>query len=158
MRRWIRLVRHRGRGGNSIAVKLVADGIGPRPFLRAAFPARLQSKTDLFPDGVCSPSWMQSLEVGMDVLSGTICRSSAKTKSGHWLGQKQALSGRLYRLMLAQESGEWGGIERPGKSKLKLPEDEVASYLVFKALQWAQESHQRRVRKKLSVVSYSSCQ
>jgi len=45
----------------------------------------------------------------------------------------------LYRLMLAQESGEWGGIERPGKATEKLPEDEVASTW-FQALQWAQEA------------------
>jgi EAL and modified HD-GYP domain-containing signal transduction protein len=75
------------------------------------------------------------LEVGMDVLLEQL-PVERETKAA-LLGQNSALR-PLYRLMLAQESGEWAESSALAK-QLKLPEDEVASTW-FQALQWAQEA------------------
>ena len=53
------------------------------------------------------------------------------------LGQNSSLR-PLYRLMLAQESGEWSQSSALAK-QLNLPDEEVASTW-WQALQWAQEA------------------
>ncbi len=132
MRRWIRLVVTVGAAEQHCS-ELVLMGLARARFCEL-LSSRLQSKTDLFLMGLLSV--MDAvLEVGMDVLLEQL-PVERETKAA-LLGQNSTLR-PLYRLMLAQESGEWAESSALAK-QLKLPEDEVASTW-FQALQWAQEA------------------
>jgi EAL and modified HD-GYP domain-containing signal transduction protein len=95
---------------------------------------RLHSKTDLFLLGLLS-IMDAILEVSMDVLLEQL-PVDRETKTA-LLGQNSSLR-PLYRLMLAQESGEWSQSSELAK-QLQLPDEEVASAW-WQALQWAQEA------------------
>ena len=75
------------------------------------------------------------LEVTMDVLLEQL-PVERETKAA-LLGQKSSLR-PLYRLMLAQESGEWAQSSELAK-QLQLTDEEVASTW-WDAMQWAQEA------------------
>ena len=95
---------------------------------------RLQADTDLFLMGLLS-IMDAILEVSMEVLLEQL-PVNRETKAV-LLGQNSSLR-PLYRLMLAQESGEWSESSELAKP-LKLP-DEVVALTWFQALQWAQEA------------------
>jgi len=95
---------------------------------------RLKLSTDLFLMGLLS-IMDAVLEVAMDVLLQQL-PVERETKAA-LLGQESSLR-PLYRLMLAQESGEWAQSSELAK-QLQLTDEEVASTW-WQALQWAQEA------------------
>lgn len=132
MRRWVRLVVVVG-AAEQRSSELMLMGLARGRFCEL-LSSRLQSNSDLFLMGLLSV--MDAvLEVSMEVLL-------AKVPVDHeikavLIGQNSPLRS-LYKLMLAQESGEWsesGTLAR----ELKLTADEVASAW-WQALQWAQEA------------------
>jgi c-di-GMP-related signal transduction protein len=132
MRRWVRLVVAVGAAEQTCS-ELVLMGLARARFCEL-LSYRLQSDTDLFLMGLLS-IMDAILEVRMDVLLEQL-PVNRETKAV-LLGQDSSLR-PLYRLMLAQESGEWLESSELAK-QLKLP-DEVAALTWFQALQWAQEA------------------
>ena len=132
MRRWVRLVVAVGAAEQTCS-ELVLMGLARARFCEL-LSYRLKSDTDLFLMGLLS-IMDAILEVRMDVLLEQL-PVNRETKAV-LLGQDSSLR-PLYRLMLAQESGEWLESSELAK-QLKLP-DEVAALTWFQALQWAQEA------------------
>jgi c-di-GMP-related signal transduction protein len=132
VRRWIRLVVTLGAAEQKCS-ELVLMGLARARFCEL-LSERLQSNSDLFLMGLLS--MMDAiLEVSMDVLLEQL-PVEHETKAA-LLGQKSSLR-PLYKLMLAQESGEWA--EASGLAKqLKLSDEEVASTW-WQALRWAQDA------------------
>jgi EAL and modified HD-GYP domain-containing signal transduction protein len=132
VRRWIRLVVTLGAAEQKCS-ELVLMGLARARFCEL-LSERLQSNSDLFLMGLLS--MMDAiLEVSMDVLLEQL-PVEHETKAA-LLGQKSSLR-PLYKLMLAQESGEWA--EASGLAKqLKLSDEEVASNW-WQALRWAQDA------------------
>jgi c-di-GMP-related signal transduction protein len=132
MRRWIRLVVTVGAAEQKCS-ELVLMGLARARFCEL-LSNRLQSNSDLFLMGLLSV--MDAiLEVGMDVLLEQL-PVERETKSA-LLAQESCLR-PLYRLMLAQESGEWAESSALAK-QLKLTDEEVAATW-WEAMQWAQEA------------------
>jgi c-di-GMP-related signal transduction protein len=132
MRRWVRLVVAVGAAEQTCS-ELVLMGLARARFCEL-LSYRLQSETDLFLMGLLS-IMDAILEVSMEVLLEQL-PVNRETKAV-LLGQNSSLR-PLYRLMLAQESGEWSESSELAKP-LKLP-DEVVALTWFQALQWAQEA------------------
>jgi c-di-GMP-related signal transduction protein len=132
MRRWVRLVVAVGATEQTCS-ELVLMGLARARFCEL-LSYRLQSETDLFLMGLLS-IMDAILEVSMEVLLEQL-PVNRETKAV-LLGQNSSLR-PLYRLMLAQESGEWSESSELAKP-LKLP-DEVVALTWFQALQWAQEA------------------
>jgi c-di-GMP-related signal transduction protein len=132
MRRWVRLVVAVG-AAEQACNELVLMGLARARFCEA-LSHRLQADSDLFLLGLLSV--MDAiLEVSMEVLLQQL-PVDHETKAV-LLGQESSLR-PLYRLMLAQESGEWTQSSELAK-QLKIPDEEVASTW-FQALEWAQEA------------------
>ncbi len=117
MRRWVRLVVTVGAAEQACS-ELVLMGLARARYCEL-LSSRLQANTEV------------SMEVLLEQLP-----VEHETKSA-LLGQKRSLR-RLYRLMLAQESGEWSQSSELAK-QLKLTDEEVASTW-WQALQWAREA------------------
>jgi c-di-GMP-related signal transduction protein len=132
MRRWIRLIVTVGAAEQRCS-ELVLMGLTRARFCEL-LSNRLRSSSDLFLMGLLS-IMDAVLEVGMDMLLKQL-PVDHETKSV-LLGQNSGLR-TLYRLMLAQESGEWSQSSELAK-QLKLADEEVASTW-FQALRWAQEA------------------
>ena len=132
MRRWIRLVVTLGAAEQKCS-ELVLTGLTRARFCEL-LSVRLQSSSDLFLMGLLSV--MDAiLEIGMDVLLDQL-PVEHETKAA-LLGQNSSLR-PLYRLMLAQEAGEWSQSSELAK-QLKLTDEEAASAW-WQALQWAQQA------------------
>ena len=132
MRRWVRLVVAVGAAEQSCS-ELVLMGLARARFCETVS-HRMQADSDLFLMGLLSV--MDAiLEVSMEVLLEQL-PVDHETKAV-LLGQNSSLR-PLYRLMLAQESGEWSEASKLAKH-LKLADEEVAATW-FQALQWAQEA------------------
>jgi c-di-GMP-related signal transduction protein len=132
MRRWIRLVVAVGAAEQKCS-ELVLMGLARARFCEL-LSVRLKSNTDLFLMGLLSV--MDAvLEVSMDVLLEQL-PVDGEIKAA-LLGQNSSLR-PLYRLMLAQESGEWSQASELAK-QLQLQDEEVASTW-WQAMQWAQEA------------------
>src|SRR5258708_7928963 len=132
MRRWVRLVVTVGAAEQKCS-ELVVMGLARARFCEL-LSARLKANTDLFLMGLLSV--MDAiLEVTMDVLLEQL-PVERETKAA-LLGQNSSLR-PLYRLMLAQESGEWSQSSELAK-QLKLSDEEVA-LTWWQSLQWAQEA------------------
>jgi c-di-GMP-related signal transduction protein len=132
MRRWIRLVVAVGAAEQKCS-ELVLMGLARARFCEL-LSDRVQSNGDLFLMGLLSV--MDAiLEVGMDVLLEQL-PVERETKLA-LLAQDSNLR-PLYRLMLAQESGEWAESSALAK-QLKLTDAEVAKTW-WEAMQWAQEA------------------
>jgi c-di-GMP-related signal transduction protein len=130
MRRWIRLVVTIGAAEQACS-ELILMGLARARFCEL-LSSRLQSNSDLFLMGLLSV--MDAiLEVSLEVLLEQL--PVDKETKAVLLGQNSSLR-PLYRLMLAQESGEWKESSKLAK-ELKLSDDEVASTW-FQSLQWAQ--------------------
>jgi EAL and modified HD-GYP domain-containing signal transduction protein len=132
MRRWIRLVVTVSAAEQKCS-ELVLMGLARGRFCEL-LSARLKLSTDLFLMGLLS-IMDAILEVAMDVLLQQL-PVEHETKAA-LLGQESSLR-PLYRLMLAQESGEWAQSSELAK-QLQLTDEEVASTW-WQALQWAQEA------------------
>jgi EAL and modified HD-GYP domain-containing signal transduction protein len=132
MRRWIRLIVAVGAAEQRCS-ELVLMGLTRARFCEL-LSGRLKSDTDLFLMGLLS-IMDAVLEVSMAVLLEQL-PVDRETKAA-LLGQNSSLR-PLYRLMLAQESGEWSESSALAK-QLKLTDEEVATTW-FQALQWAQEA------------------
>jgi c-di-GMP-related signal transduction protein len=132
MRRWIRLVVTVSAAEQKCS-ELVLMGLARGRFCEL-LSARLKLSTDLFLMGLLS-IMDAILEVAMDVLLQQL-PVERETKAA-LLGQQSSLR-PLYRLMLAQESGEWGQSSELAK-QLQLTDEEVASTW-WDAMQWAQEA------------------
>jgi EAL and modified HD-GYP domain-containing signal transduction protein len=132
MRRWIRLVVTVG-AAEQKSSELVLMGLARARFCEL-LSNRLQSNSDLFLMGLLS-IMDAMLEVGMDVLLEQL-PVEHETKCA-LLAQESSLR-PLYRLMLAQESGEWSESIALAK-QLKLTDEEVATTW-WDAMQWAQEA------------------
>jgi EAL and modified HD-GYP domain-containing signal transduction protein len=132
MRRWVRLVVAVGAAEQSCS-ELVLMGLARAHFCELVS-SRLKTDTDLFLMGLLS-IMTAILEVSMEALLEQL-------PVDHEI--KAALLSResdlrpLYRLMLAQESGEWSEASALAK-QLKLQDAEVAG-MWLEALQWAQEA------------------
>jgi EAL and modified HD-GYP domain-containing signal transduction protein len=132
IRRWIRLVVTVGAAEQTCS-ELVVMGLARARFCEL-LADRMKSEADVFLMGLLS--MMDAiLEVSMDALLEQL-PVDHETKAV-LLGQESSLR-PLYRLMLAQESGEWEEAAALSK-QLKLRDEEVASSW-FQALQWAQEA------------------
>jgi c-di-GMP-related signal transduction protein len=132
MRRWIRLVVTLGAGDQKCS-ELVLMGLTRARFCEQ-LSVRLQSSSDLFLMGLLSV--MDAiLEITMDVLLDQL-PVEHETKAA-LLGQNSSLR-PLYKLMLAQEAGEWSESSELAK-QLKLTDEEAASTW-WQALQWAQQA------------------
>jgi c-di-GMP-related signal transduction protein len=130
MRRWIRLIVTLGASEQKCS-ELVLVGLTRARFCEE-LSGRLQSNSDLFLMGLLSV--MDAiLEVTMDVLLEQL-PVEHETKAA-LLGQNSSLR-TLYKLMLAQEAGEWAQSSELAK-QLKLTDEEAASSW-WQALQWAQ--------------------
>jgi c-di-GMP phosphodiesterase len=130
MRRWIRLIVTLGASEQKCS-ELVLVGLTRARFCEE-LSGRLQSNSDLFLMGLLSV--MDAiLEVTMDVLLEQL-PVEHETKAA-LLGQNSSLR-PLYKLMLAQEAGEWAQSSELAK-QLKLTDEEAASSW-WQALQWAQ--------------------
>jgi c-di-GMP-related signal transduction protein len=132
MRRWIRLVVAVGAAEQKCS-ELILMGLARGRFCEL-LSSRLESNSDLFLMGLLS-IMDAILEVTMDVLLEQL-PVEHETKTA-LLGQNGSLR-PLYRLMLAQESGEWSKSAELAK-ELKLTDEEVASTW-WQAVQWAQEA------------------
>jgi c-di-GMP-related signal transduction protein len=132
MRRWIRLVVTVSAAEQKCS-ELVLMGLARGRFCEL-LSSRLKLTTDLFLMGLLS-IMDAILEVAMDVLLQQL-PVEHETKAA-LLGQESSLR-PLYRLMLAQESGEWAQSSELAK-QLQLTDEEVASTW-WQALQWAQEA------------------
>jgi c-di-GMP-related signal transduction protein len=132
MRRWIRLVVAVGAAEQKCS-ELVLMGLARARFCEL-LSTRLQSNSDLFLMGLLS-IMDAILEISTDVLLEQLpVEREIKTAL---LGQNSSLR-PLYRLMLAQESGEWTESGALAK-ELNLTDEEVASTW-WQAVQWAQEA------------------
>ncbi|MFY9646019.1 MAG: HDOD domain-containing protein [Terriglobales bacterium] len=132
MRRWIRLIVTVG-AAEQRCNELVLMGLTRARFCEL-LSGRLNSESDLFLMGLLS-IMDAILEVTMEALLEQL-PVQRETKAA-LLGQDSGLR-PLYRLMLAQESGEWSESTSLAK-QLKLTDEEVASTW-FQSLQWAQEA------------------
>lgn len=132
LRRWVWLVVAVGAAEQACS-ELVLMALARGRFCEL-LASRLQLGTDLFLMGMLS-TMDAILELSMEALLEQLPVDHA-TKAV-LLGQNSNLR-PLYRLMLAQESGEWSGASELAK-QLKLRDEEVASAW-FQALQWAQEA------------------
>jgi len=132
LRRWIRLAVTVGAAEQKCS-ELVLMGLTRARFCEM-LSDRLQWKNDLFLMGLLSV--MDAiLEIGMDALLEKL--PVEREVKAALLGQNSGLR-PLYRLMLAQESGEWAEVKGLAE-QLQLLEEEVASTW-WEALQWAQEA------------------
>jgi EAL and modified HD-GYP domain-containing signal transduction protein len=132
IRRWIRLVVTVGAAEQTCS-ELVVMGLARARFCEL-LADRMKSEADVFLMGLLS--MMDAiLEVSMDALLEQL-PVDHETKAV-LLGLESSLR-PLYRLMLAQESGEWEEATALSK-QLKLRDEEVASSW-FQALHWAQEA------------------
>ena len=132
IRRWIRLVVTVGAAERTCS-ELVVMGLARARFCEL-LADRMKSEADVFLMGLLS--MMDAiLEVSMDALLEQL-PVDHETKAV-LLGLESSLR-PLYRLMLAQESGEWEEATALSK-QLKLRDEEVASSW-FQALHWAQEA------------------
>lgn len=132
MRRWIRLVVTVAAAEQKCS-ELVLVGLGRARFCEL-LSTQLRSGSDLFLMGLLSV--MDAiLEVPMDVVLQQV-PVEKETKSA-LLGQASPLR-PLYRLMLAQESGEWDATVQLAE-QLKLSNEEVADKW-WQAVQWAQNA------------------
>lgn len=132
IRRWIRLVVTVGAAEQTCS-ELVVMGLARARFCEL-LADRMKSEADVFLMGLLS--MMDAiLEVSMDALLEKL-PVDHETKAV-LLGHESSLR-PLYRLMLAQESGEWEEATALSK-QLKLRDEEVASSW-FQALHWAQEA------------------
>jgi c-di-GMP-related signal transduction protein len=132
IRRWIRLVVAVGAAEQTCS-ELVVMGLARARFCEL-LSDRMKSEADVFLMGLLS--MMDAiLEVSMDALLEKL-PVDHETKAV-LLGQESGLR-PLYRLMLAQESGEWEEATALSK-QLKLRDEEVASSW-FQALHWSQEA------------------
>jgi EAL and modified HD-GYP domain-containing signal transduction protein len=130
MRRWIRLVVTVGAAEQKCS-ELVLTGLARARFCEL-LSVRLRSGSDLFLMGLLSV--MDAiLEVPIEVVLEQV-PVEKDTKSA-LLGQSSPLR-PLYRLMLAQESGEWEQSIQLAE-QLHLTDDEVAEKW-WQAMQWAQ--------------------
>ena len=132
MRRWIRLVVTVSAAEQKCS-ELVLMGLARGRFCEL-LSTRLKLTSDLFLMGLLS-IMDAILEVAMDVLLQQL-PVERETKAA-LLGQESSLR-PLYRLMLAQESGEWAQSSELAK-QLQLTDEEVASTW-WQAMQWAQEA------------------
>ena len=132
MRRWIRLIVTVGAAEQRCS-ELVLMGLGRARFCEL-LSVKLQSNRDLFLLGLLS-IMDAILEVTMDVLLEQLPVDN-ETKTA-LLGQNSTLR-PLYRLMLAQESGEWAESSALAK-QLNMTDEEVAAAW-WQAMQWAQEA------------------
>jgi len=132
MRRWVRLIVAVGAAEQTCS-ELVLMGLARARFCET-LSCRLQADSDLFLLGLLS-IMDAILEVNMELLLEQL-PVNHETKAV-LLGQNSSLR-PLYRLMLAQESGEWSESSELAR-QLKIPDEEVASTW-FQALQWAQEA------------------
>jgi EAL and modified HD-GYP domain-containing signal transduction protein len=132
MRRWVRLVVTVGAAEQTCS-ELVLMGLARARFCEL-LSHRLQSDTDFFLLGLLS-IMDAILEVSMDALLAQL-PVDGETKAT-LLGQNSSLR-PLYRLMLAQEAGDWPQSSELAR-QLKLPDEEVASSW-WQALLWAQEA------------------
>jgi len=131
LRRWIRLVITIGAAERGCS-ELVLTGLARARFCELLSP-KLQSKNDLFLMGLLSV--MDAiLEIDMTCLLAQI-PVDADMKAA-LLGQTSKLR-PLYRLMLAQESGEWSQASELAQ-QLKLSEAEIGETW-WQAMTWAQE-------------------
>src|ERR1019366_7790185 len=132
IRRWIRLVVTVGAAEQTCS-ELVVMGLARARFCEL-LADRMKSEADVFLMGLLS--MMDAiLEVSMDALLEQL-PVDHETKAV-LLGLESSLR-PLYRLMLAQESGEWEQSSELAK-QLQLTDQEVASTW-WQALQWAQEA------------------
>jgi c-di-GMP-related signal transduction protein len=132
MRRWIRLVVTVSAAEQKCS-ELVLMGLARGRFCEL-LSARLKLTSDLFLMGLLS-IMDAILEVAMDVLLQQL-PVERETKAA-LLGQQSTLR-PLYRLMLAQESGEWAQSSELAK-QLHLSDEEIASTW-WEAVQWAQDA------------------
>jgi len=132
MRRWVRLVVAVGAAEQTCS-ELVLMGLARARFCET-LSCRVQADSDLFLLGLLS-IMDAILEISMELLLDQL-PVDHETKAV-LLGQNSSLR-PLYRLMLAQESGEWLQSSQLAK-ELKIPDEEVAATW-FQALQWAQEA------------------
>jgi c-di-GMP-related signal transduction protein len=130
MRRWIRLVVTVG-AAEQKCTELVLMGMARARFCEL-LSERLHINSDLFLMGLLS-IMDAILEVTMDVLLEKL--PVEKETKAALLGQNSSLR-PLYRLMLAQESGEWAESTLLTQ-QLKMTDEEVASTW-WQAMQWAQ--------------------
>ncbi len=131
LRRWIRLVITVGAAEQSCS-ELVVMGLGRARFCEL-LSSRVRSDGDLFLMGLLSV--MDAiLEVKMERILEQI-PVERETKAA-LLGQDSRLR-PLYRLMLAQESGEWTQAAELA-NQLHVPEEEVTTFW-WQALEWAQQ-------------------
>jgi EAL and modified HD-GYP domain-containing signal transduction protein len=130
IRRWIRLVVTVG-AAEQKCTELVLMGMARARFCEL-LSERLHIHSDLFLMGLLS-IMDAILEVTMDVLLEKL--PVEKETKAALLGQNSSLR-PLYRLMLAQESGEWAESALLAQ-QLKMTDEEVASTW-WQAMQWAQ--------------------
>ncbi|MGH9499980.1 MAG: EAL and HDOD domain-containing protein [Terriglobales bacterium] len=132
VRRWLRLVATLSAGQNKPS-DLVLSALVRARFSELLAPQVKHGESDLFLVGLLSlMDAILELPMGV-VLEGISVDSETKTVL---LGQPSLLS-PVYQLMLAQEAGDWQGVNN-ANGQLHLPESFV-SECHWKAMQWARE-------------------
>jgi c-di-GMP-related signal transduction protein len=132
VRRWLRLVATLSAGQNKPS-DLVLSALVRARFCELLAPKVKHGESDLFLVGLLSlMDAILELPMGV-VLEGISLDNETKTVL---LGNPSSLS-PVYRLMLAQEAGDWHGVAQANE-QLHLPESFIAESH-WKAMQWARE-------------------